>query len=66
MLPQYGFRVIYYNIIRGFNNLNTESGGGNGPGDDAVVGRAVRLVTTTRMQYGMLPRSMSASLAFIA
>lgn len=33
MLPQYGFRVIYYNI--------TESGGGNGPGDDAVVGRAI-------------------------
>ncbi len=27
---------------------------------------SVRLVTTTRMQYGMLPRSMSASLAFIA
>lgn len=41
MLPQYGFRVIYYNIIRGFNNLNTESGGGNGPGDDTVVGRAI-------------------------
>lgn len=33
MLPQYGFRVIYYNI--------TESCGGNGPGDDAVVGRAI-------------------------
>lgn len=40
MLPQYGFRVIYYNIIRGFNNLKAKAGG-IGPDNDAVVGRAI-------------------------
>ena len=42
MLPQYGFRVVYYNIIRGFNNINVgESGGGGDYNKDATVGKAI-------------------------
>lgn len=42
MLPQYGFRVVYYNIIRGFNNINVgESGGGEDYNKDATVGKAI-------------------------
>lgn len=42
MLPQYGFRVVYYNIIRGFNNINVgENGGGGDYNKDATVGKAI-------------------------
>ena len=42
MLPQYGFRVVYYNIIRGFNNINVGySGGGGEYTKDSTVGKAI-------------------------
>lgn len=42
MLPQYGFRVVYYNIIRGFNNINVgENGGGSDYNKNATAGKAI-------------------------
>lgn len=42
MLPQYGFRVVYYNIIRGFNNINVgENGGGSDYNKSATAGKAI-------------------------
>lgn len=42
MLPQYGFRVVHYNIIRGFNNINVgENGGGSDYNKNATAGQAV-------------------------